>query len=250
MTGTRSTRRTGMSLVTGLVLSLSACGGTDSGPGGSASEDAPDKADEEVVYEFEEARVADKDDAESFQAPGPVVARLSDDLEEAVPDGKSLAIESFTITGESFSTGLCKAEIDIAYRDGGRDYVTAPFGQEAVEDDPDLKDEGARVQKRLIGGTGDIEVVDSLPPDERLEDGETYVTSDYEKMAKVTDCSDDEADELVTIPLTYISDSSVRDFPDFAEIEIAVLDDATVVINGDVEDAEVGTTGDWKPKPE
>lgn len=246
---------TTISALAGLALVLSACGGDDS----DAAEDSTGGTDNEQVaeeqaanvYQFDQAKVADGDDAESFYPPAgePVTVHLSNELAALVPEDNPVAVHSFALTARSFETGICALDVEVEYEDGGLEALHAYYESDPGGDSESRGDPQERIGSKLVGSSAD-QVVGSLPEDDQLEQGQVYVTEDGTGFTVVEECSADEENNLAVLgfphtDLDFLNDSRPSSHQ-FAEVEVVVHSDGSIVLNEpNVRGAEVSASGDW-----
>ncbi|NDR52723.1 hypothetical protein [Actinomyces sp. 565] len=267
-TRTAKRSRAALAVLAGLSLALTACGssndasnsfGGDAGGDAAVTQEASETSNA-VVYEFEEARVNDSDDQTVLAAvEQPLVVRLSDELKTAVEaDGGVVAVKQFTITAKSFSTGMCRVDVDVDY---SSDDAFNTVAQRLIEDEHarhegvenyNFDDEQDVFWKYVVDTHGEAEIVESVPEDSELSNSNTsYVTSDYSHATIVKEC-DDLDDEEVAFPY-YILPSreniNVWDIAASLEYEIisGVDGGATIYATKGYANADLSISGDWAP---
>ncbi|GAA4521773.1 hypothetical protein GCM10023160_09200 [Brachybacterium paraconglomeratum] len=248
-------------LATGLAvasIAFAGCSGGSEGDGdtapagGSDGETSSEKLPEQVVYQFDEARVERSDDQEPFvSSDSEVVVQLSDDLKAAIPDERSVAVDHFVLSSKAFVTGMCRLDVEVVYTESGQ--------QALAESNPD-SDESP--QEKVFaaladGGVDEEDVVDEIPADEDLEKDAQYFTSDFSHMTLIDECSEDDDNNFAYLRFSYEQEDT--DDPDaipgelgaFANVSVAVIpggqggsEGTSMIINGFTH-AEVGVTGEW-----
>lgn len=228
---------------------------TQSGGTGSSSRTGDASGDEPIdaeaggttVYTYDDQRVVgDAPEPYIVDTVVPVVFELPDDLRAATHEGKTLAVDSFTVDATAFSTGVCRLDVEVDWADGGYEALAEP--SEYLSD----LDEPATAIGHAISGiiSYDPTVVDELPADEEVEVGVTYVKDDGTAFTRVDECSEDYEDDLVQLVFSY-TEPVVENSPTSLVIsDIAVMpggrgaDAATLVVDSHVS-ANVSATGDW-----
>lgn len=234
----------------GLALTLAGCGGAgDASAGSEGQPDNPEAVDAApTVYNFDSAKVADSEDESFVVTNSAFTVELSDELKAVIPSGKSVAVESFTVTPKVFPTGLCRVDVSVDYADGGLESVkTNP----AYADDDSVEES---VVGNVFGGNffDEDQLVDSVPSDEDVEEGVLYLTSDYRNITMVDECNEDDSETFIMTEFPYIN--PVEDDSYFAHASISVLsgggqsggEGVTVLVNGDTA-AELSANGNWGP---
>lgn len=238
-----------VSLTVAAVLALTGCGGGSdtSGKSGTGSSPGPDES-ASVTYQFDEARVADSADQTPFvTTEKSITVKFSDELKAAIPDGKSMTIESFTLRPEALASGMCRLDVDVDYADGGPEALTA-----SAEEEPAEEIVSRLADLNIDESSGDA-IVDELPSSDEIDSGRaTFVTKDFQHIAIIEKCSEDSEDDMVDLDMPYLEETD----NDFASVEIGVLpgggqaggEGTTTILTGD-SDAEVSASGKWT-KPE
>lgn len=228
------------------VLALTGCaGGSDtSEKKGTGSSPGPDES-AAVTYQFDEARVADSADQTPFvTTETSITVKLSDELAAAIPDGESMTIESFTLRPEALASGMCRLDVDVDYADGGAEALAATHADEDPAEAIVL-----RLASLYIDETSGDAIVDELPSNDEIDsDRATFVTKDFEHIAIIDQCSEDNEDDMVDLVLPYLEDTG----DNFASVELAVLpgggqaggEGTTTIVTGQA-DAQVSASGKW-----
>lgn len=261
-----------IALVAGLSLALSACGWTDTQQDGkgSAGEDQPassaesdssgegsDSAEGEgappaAVYNFDQAKVLTSDAETPWTTSDQsFVIELSDELKAAMPQGKGVAVERYTVTQKAFPTGLCRLDVAVTYTDGGLESVK--------KSDPgdDHGSVGEAVMANLVYTGNHTEVVEAVPSDDEVDEG-SFITSDHSTLTFVDDCSEgtesNDLDEFVEIRFPYLDRGDIDQFADTKIFVVGSGQDSestgvTSVIYGGAQ-ADVSASGKWKVRTE
>ena len=125
----RTMRRTmtAATLMMSASMVLAACGGTGTDTEDLAQAGADEGSENSGtpgVYQFDEARTAVYTDQEPFTSNDqPVTVKLSDELAAAMPDGRSIAVDHFTVDASALDGGLCRAEVSISFAEGGEEAI-------------------------------------------------------------------------------------------------------------------------------
>lgn len=120
-------------LIGGLLLTGCSNNAAPADDQGTKNE-APDSSTESAVYDFENLKVADTDDALPLVASNvPVTIKLAPDLMHVIPNGKKLAVERFNDSAKAFDTGYCRVDVQIAYANGDIETLRAAEATERKE---------------------------------------------------------------------------------------------------------------------
>lgn len=249
-TQTNRTKQTHITVaaLAGLALTLSGCGGAgDASAGSEGQPDNPEAAESATtVYNFDSAKVADSEDESFVVTNSAFTVELSDELKAAIPSGRSVAVESFTVTPKVFPTGLCRVDVSVDYADGGLESVkTNP----AHADDESVEDSvvGNVVRESF---SDDDQLVDSIPSDDEVEEGVLYLTSDYRNITLVDECNEDDSETFIMTEFPYINPAEDDSY--FAHASISVFsgggqsggEGVTALVNGDTA-ADLSVNGNW-----
>lgn len=227
------------------ALLLSACGSDSPAEGTSTPDESPAADSSNIVdYQFDDLRVSDPDEVAPFIVTDQdVVISLSDELTGIVP-ARGVSIESYTLSAKAFPTGICRLDMTIAYNGNGA---------QEVQQGGDRGPEGNFVT--LTDGRGFFDhthqMVDALPSDEDIEEGMTYILSDFSRVSVVDECDSSPDDSFISANFPY-SDATKYNHV-FANTDIAVMqgnqagsDGVTIAITGELPDAKVSPTGAWQ----
>lgn len=122
--------------------------------GQETKNESPDSSTESAVYDFENLKVADTDDALPLVASNvPVTIKLAPDLMHVIPNGKKLAVESFNVSAKAFDTGYCRVDVQIAYANGDIETLRAA---EATERKEKIDQAKVDLEKAIIKASKDI----------------------------------------------------------------------------------------------
>lgn len=237
------------------LLALAGCSG-GAGTTGNGPSEGKQSRQPENIYEFDQLRVADKDDATPYAVSDPksVTIRLSEELKGVAPKDNPILVDSFTLTQRAFSTGICRLDVRVNYAEGGKRAITAPLASTSTSEQERFAVKENRVKERLtagafLGGT-DVKLVASLPTDDQISKQGFYMTTDYTAMTFVDECGTGPTDAMtdLTFPFTdqRPKESGWRQ-TSFAGAEVTVMTGGTVVISGGV-DADVSASGKWTRK--
>ncbi|WP_353113246.1 hypothetical protein [Microbacterium sp.] len=206
--------------------------GTQPGAGSGAESDSDDTA---IVYDFEMAKSPDG----IFSSQGlPFKVQPSKELLAAVPDGKKLAVTSYTVETTRYPTDVCRVDVGVKYAEGGLEALkTAPA--ELIENT-----EAAAVVYHLLGDTlkaPELATVKQLPSDDEIQEYRTYITDDFSKLTYVRYCSKRANDDLVSVRFPYTEPEAGARY--FARADITVMGSSAMVIGK----TEAGLTpaGKW-----
>lgn len=246
----RSSRSQGIRVSTvtaalaGVALVLTACSG-----GGDADAEAKGKSEDSegsvTVYNFDSAKVADSDEESFVVNDEAVTVALSDELQAAVPSGKAVAVEQFTVKPKIMPTGLCRVDVHVEYADGGL---------ESVQANPKY-DHQDTAEKAVVGNLfneafdDDDKVVDEVPSDDDVQEDVHYLTSDFENYTFVGDCNEGDDETFVSTEFPY--NNPTEDDTYFAAARISIMpgggeggEGAATTISGDTK-AELSANGKW-----
>lgn len=250
ITGTAQRALTAAALMMSASLVLAACGTDGSGSdiddneagdiAHAKNDDGPSPAG---VYQFDEAKTEGYTDQELFTSTGePVTVQLSDELAAALPDGRSVPVDHYTIEATAIDRETCRVDVGISFADGGEDAI---LGSDYFEDD-DLP--AHKIVSSLADDTIYHEdyIVDEVPDDTSIEPDEVYITSDFTTISYAGECSEDaDSGYLLYLQFPYTDEVSST----FARVKVAVADsggEATTALLGDTEAALNVTEGKWE----
>lgn len=170
-------------LAAGLLLSGCSNGGSADSSG--AKPGPAEASEDSAVYQFENLRVADPDDALPFvSSNSPVTIELSDELKQAVPEGRSLAVERFEVTSKAFDTGYCRVDVQVSYASGDVEPLRA---SESSRRKARAADARAKLEKLLKTSTykGSLDSFKQKLKDGSLQKGleaQSFKSNDFEEQ--------------------------------------------------------------------
>ncbi|GAB3563356.1 hypothetical protein [Spelaeicoccus albus] len=246
------------------AMALTACGGSSDSDvkaggttAGAGSSQAAGDTGDAAVYQFNNTRVGDSEDETPFvTTKDSIIIKMPDELKAAIPDGSRVAIDTFTLTPQAFSTGICRLDVAIDYAGGGKKALTSvdPYG----EDEGPASNLLVYMIDHGLETNGGDKVVDKVPSNDQVEEGSTYVTKDMEHITFVNECSDDNEDDIFELTNPYIEQDSKEAGNDkFASVDIAMVSGGgqsggagtTTIITGGTA-ADVSIDGKWKQPTE
>lgn len=162
------------------------------------------------TYEFDDLKVATPSDVppQMFDGTRTVVIRLSDELKKAAPAGAQIAVDHFTVSMKSFSTGICRTDVKISYTPGGLDalrnaeedarHAQVEATKKAIAEGYDVSEDRAVYTEPTIdyvvpAGVSGLEpdkIVKKLPSDDELEPDAKWLTEDGSALTATGDCKD------------------------------------------------------------
>lgn len=205
---------TAAALILATTIGLAACSADeDPAPNDAAETAAPEGAaleSEEAeasvpasAYDFGNLLVMDPECAPIWNGgPGnDVRVALSDEVEQLVPEGHDIVVDSYDLHARVFATGVCALDVTVNYdpEGPGPQGFTAgtkelhPEAEFAIIDDR-TDEERIWDALGLVSGGGpssDVtppQFVDDFPSDDDLTLDTKYTTADYTKLTFVKDC--------------------------------------------------------------
>lgn len=190
-----------------LALALFGCAGPTSHPVTPNATTQPTSAE---TYEYEDLRVATPSDVppQMFDGARPVVIQLSEELKKAAPAGAQIAVDHFTISMKSFSSGICRTDVKITYSSGGLDalrkaeeearHAQVEAAKKAIAAGYDVSEDRAVYREPTIdyivpAGVSGLEpdqIVKNLPSDDELEPDAKWLKEDGSALTATGDCKD------------------------------------------------------------
>lgn len=190
-----------------LALTLTGCAGPTPHPITPNTTSEPTGAQ---TYEFDDLKVATPSDVppQVFDGTRIVVIRLPDELKKAAPAGAQIAVDHFTISMRSFSTGICRTDVSIAYSSGGLDALRkaeedarqaqVEAAKKAIAEGYDVSEDRVVYTEPTIdyivpAGASGLEpdkIVKELPSDDELVPDAKWLKEDGSALTATGDCKE------------------------------------------------------------